>query len=160
MNTPYFRAGTGSVIYRATGEVLIFRRHSEDIWQFQQGGLDEGETYEQGLWRELLEETALSPDNFLNTQPYSNWTLYKYPEHFSLPDRYNNCLGQAHKWWFLELDPKTIINLENAVDKEFDEFKWIAFADFINMTEHSFKMPVYEELYQYFSSQILTTLAK
>jgi putative (di)nucleoside polyphosphate hydrolase len=155
MNTPYFRAGTGSVIYRADGMVLIFKRAGENIWQFQQGGLDASEAIESALWRELKEETALSQSDFVQQHPYPTWTLYEYPDGLALPESRSLCVGQAHKWWFLKIAPNTTINLAKASDKEFDDHKWISFSEFMDMTTHSFKQTVYEELYKYFNTHIL-----
>ncbi len=156
MNTPYFRKGAGAVIYRADGQVLIFKRTGEDIWQFQQGGMDEGEEPEETMWRELEEETALVNDNFIKSHPYPTATTYQYPKDMILPARYGNVLGQTHRWWFLEIAPETVIDLSKAYDKEFEDYRWVTFADYMKMTSNSFKRPVYEELYEYFTKHILT----
>ncbi len=156
MNTPYFRKGAGAVIYKEDGQVLIFKRTGDDIWQFQQGGLDEGEEPEQTLWRELKEETGLIKSDFAKTHAYPTWTTYSYPKGMSLPPRYDNCLGQTHRWWFLEIAPDTEIDLSKAQDKEFEDYRWITFADYMEMASHSFKQPVYAKLYEYFNKHILT----
>jgi len=157
MDTPYFRAGAGAVIYRNDGQVLVFKRAGEDIWQFQQGGIDAGETPEATLWRELYEETALIKANFTQSHPYPTWTTYQYPD--TMLSTFDNALvmGQAHCWWFLEIAADTTINLDDAPDKEFEDYKWLAFAEFMNTVDHSFKQPVYAELYEYFTTHILPT---
>lgn len=160
MNTPYFRAGAGAVIYQADGDILVFKRAGEDVWQFQQGGMDAGETPEQTLWRELEEETALTKTNFLTIHPFPTWTLYSYPTGTSLPAHYAEVLGQTHRWWFLELAADTTINLDAAADNEFEDYKWLSFADFMTLSTHSFKQGVYEELFEYFKNQIMPTLTK
>jgi len=155
MDKPYFRPGAGSIIYRADGSVMIFKRTSEDIWQFPQGGMDTSETATDTLWRELKEETGLVTADFTLYLPYPTWTFYEYPDGFVLPASRSTCIGQCHKWWFLQLAPSTTIELDRAHDKEFDAWKWILFSDFIAQSEHSFKQPVYLELYEHFARHIV-----
>ncbi len=148
----HFRAGVGCVIYNQEKEVAIFSRSDNpNIWQFQQGGMDEGETVEQTLWRELFEETALTRADFLTITPYTNWTVYEYPAEM----KHSNRLGQAHAWFFLELAPGTIIDLQKAQDKEFLEVAFVPFSEFVE-TPHTFKAHVYQELYAYFIKHFLT----
>ncbi len=143
---PHFRAGVGCVIFNQTRDVAIFSRIDDpSVWQFQQGGMDEGETVEQTLWRELYEETALTQADFLNVTAYPNWTVYEYPNEI----KHHNRQGQAHKWFFLELAPGTIIDLDKAHDKEFSEVRFVSFAEFIQ-NPHTFKAHVYQELYAHF----------
>lgn len=158
MQTPYFRAGAGCVIYRSDKQVLVFKRAGEDIWQHQQGGMDAGEMPEQTLWRELEEETALTKNDFITIKSYPTWTTYEYPDALSKTKKNPFVIGQAHRWWFLEISPNTVINLDKAHDKEFEDYKWISFTDFMTLSTHSFKQSVYDELYEYFKSHIIPNL--
>ena len=36
---------------------------AEDAWQFPQGGVNEGESLKEAMYRELMEEVGLSPDH-------------------------------------------------------------------------------------------------
>lgn len=155
MDTPYFRAGAGAIIYNQAGQVLIFKRTNEDIWQHQQGGMDAGETFIETLWRELAEETALVKDDFISITPYPTWTLYEYPN--ALKNTLDNSLiiGQAHRWWFLKIKPDIHIDLTKAKDKEFSTFKWMKFEEFLQLSNHSFKHAVYQQLYDYYITAIL-----
>ena len=57
-----FRANVGIILSNASGQVLWARRTGGmDAWQFPQGGINEGETTEQALFRELYEEVGLKP---------------------------------------------------------------------------------------------------
>ena len=44
------------------GQLLWARRIGQDAWQFPQGGIGEGESPEQAMYRELKEEVGLAPD--------------------------------------------------------------------------------------------------
>ncbi|MFN3188584.1 MAG: NUDIX domain-containing protein [Candidatus Paceibacteria bacterium] len=160
MQTPYFRAGAGCVIYNGDGEILVFKRTGEDIWQFGQGGMDAGETPEQTLWRELEEETALTKNDFIDVKSYPTWTTYEYPDAMQKTVKNPLIIGQAHRWWYLEINPDTVIDLAKAHDKEFEDYKWIPFSEFMTLSTHSFKQGVYEELYEYFKNHIISNLTK
>lgn len=154
MKVPYFRPGAGCVVYRKNNDVLLFKRTGEDVWQFQQGGMKAGEIPEETLWRELEEETALTKQDFIVSHSYPTWTIYEYPDDTLLPSSYLHCLGQTHRWWFLEIAPNIEIDLTRAIDKEFEEYKWLSFTNFMTLSTHSFKQPVYDELYEYFKEHI------
>lgn len=150
----YFRAGAGSVIYNDNGEILLFSRSDRpNIWQLQQGGMDSGENIEQTLWRELLEETAFTRENFYEVAPYPTWLLYQYSvqvrELMSKPD----CLGQTHRWYFLKLKTDAKIDITKAADPEFSDWKWSTFAELIAETD-TLKKEVYQELGSFFETNI------
>ncbi|NBD73851.1 NUDIX domain-containing protein [Patescibacteria group bacterium] len=147
MDTNYFRAGAGSVIYNEAGEVAWFRRvaHPAGVWQFQQGGIDAGEEPEDALWRELSEEVGLTQESIERIDVYPRWTLYEYPDMSARP----GCLGQVHRWWFLKLAPGVVIDLTRATSHEFDEWRFTTFPEAIAET-NELKRHVYEELFGYF----------
>ncbi len=145
-----FRAGAGAILYTEDGKVIIFRRSDNvNIWQFQQGGMDGGETPLETLWRELYEETALAPNDFSLVTPYPKLTVYEFPDHI----KKNNYRGQVHYWFFLKIKSDTTINLSLARDTEFTEYATIEFSEFMK-TSHDFKQSVYNELYTYFEKHI------
>ena len=56
-----YRANVGIVITNGKGQVFWARRYGQHSWQYPQGGVDEGETTEQTMFRELHEEVGLKP---------------------------------------------------------------------------------------------------
>ena len=62
-NLPY-RPCVGIVLFNNNNQVFIARRNDvgRQSWQFPQGGIDEGETPEVALYRELYEETGLKKE--------------------------------------------------------------------------------------------------
>lgn len=149
MPTRYFRAGVGTVIYNQSNEVAFFKRFKNPIgiWQFQQGGIDLGESPEETLWRELKEEAGLEAKHILNITTVPGWINYQ--DLNSFDDHSVPRLGQIHRWFFLELDPSYAIDLTTATDDEFSDFKWTNFEDVIKSTS-SHKKHVYEQLFGYF----------
>lgn len=72
LETRYFRAGVGTVIYNAAGRVVHFERtqNPAGMWQFQQGGIDLDEQPADTLWRELAEEVGLTKEDFDDVHEY------------------------------------------------------------------------------------------
>lgn len=154
MEKPYFRVGVGIILYDSQGDVLCFQRaDNPSLWQFPQGGVDAGETYEATLWRELFEETAIPKEMIVATQEYPDWTLYEYPKR--LHHQTGAMAGQVHRWYFLEIKPGGAPNLEVAADKEFVAWQTLTMSDFLALPGHDFKLPVYEKLADYYKKQLV-----
>ena len=154
MTKPYFRPGTGTVIYNQAGEVLSFRRADfPNVWQLQQGGMEASEIPLTTMWRELLEETSLTPAEILNVTLYPEWTIYAYNKEYNVAGK-PECLGQAHLWYYLELKPATVIDLTKAHDQEFTEWQWSTFAELIAKTGE-LKKGSYTSLNKYFENNFL-----
>lgn len=150
---PYFRVGVGALLYYASGEIICFRRADKpDLWQFPQGGVDAEESYEDTLWRELYEETALTRDSINSVRPYPDWTLYEYPP--ALQPETGSIVGQVHRWYFLELQTDATPDLDRAADKEFSDWKCLRVADFLALPGHDFKLPMYKKLAHYFQNSM------
>lgn len=156
-DTKYFRAGVGTVIYNNDYQVAVFKRLAPPtgIWQFQQGGIDTGETIEDTLWRELKEEVGLERAVIETIIPYPHWTIAEYPPEITekLGNKTPNRLGQVHRWFFLELQDGVEINLTNATDQEFSDFQWVSFEDIFTLTS-DYRRPTYQELYEFFVSNV------
>lgn len=156
IDTRFFRAGVGTVIYNQVGEVALFKRAQNPvgIWQFQQGGIDLGEQPEETLWRELKEEIGLIATDFVSVHEYPTWTIHQYD--YTIADASASRLGQAHRWYFLELHQDVIIDLNNASEHEATAWRFATFADAVAETEPS-KQGVYRALQHYFETTIYLT---
>ena len=55
-----FRANVGIVLSDDFGRVFLGRRVGNKGWQFPQGGIRRGESIEQAMYRELLEEIGFT----------------------------------------------------------------------------------------------------
>lgn len=153
MSTRFFRAGVGTVIYNQSGEIALFERaaYPVGVWQFQQGGIDIGESVTDALWRELKEEVGLGTDDFLSVVEMPKWTVYQ--DDNSVTDSTISRFGQAHRWFFLELKADVEIDLSRATDDEFSDFRWTNFSEAISITT-KLKRHVYQELAEFYNKKL------
>lgn len=155
IDTRFFRAGVGTVIYNQAGQVALFERavHPVGVWQFQQGGIDLEENPQETLWRELKEEIGLTKNDFENVQEMPFWTIHQSQK--SVSDATKSRLGQAHRWYFLKLKEGVDIDITKAEELEVSDFRWSSFEEAIKETE-DIKKHVYQQLEKYFEGYILT----
>jgi putative (di)nucleoside polyphosphate hydrolase len=122
-----YRANVGIIISNAEGRVLWCRRvGQQDAWQFPQGGIEEHETPEQALYRELREETGLRPEHVSVLGSTRKWLKYQLPEYLIRQECGLRCIGQKQKWFLLRLRSKeSALDLERASKPEFDDWRWV-----------------------------------
>lgn len=120
MGSLQFRAGTVAVVSNSKGKVLAFQRCDRaDQWQLPQGGIDEGETPVEGVWRELKEETGLDNSHVRLIDEHPEWTLYEWPDGIKRGHR----LGQAQRWFFFEAIDDDVVPTPDG--EEFNDWKWV-----------------------------------
>ena len=88
-----FRANVGIVIYNHHGQVFWARRYGQHSWQYPQGGIDDGETPEQAMYRELNEEVGLQPEDVEIIAVTKHWLRYKLPKRLIRRDSNPVCIG-------------------------------------------------------------------
>ena len=112
--------------------VLVFRRVDGPLndhrWQFPQGGLDSGETPEQGLVRELLEEIGTDRVEILRKLPAPIRYTYP-PEVREMLAREGSKMahfrGQDQIWFLARLAVDTAAIRFDTHTPEFDAFEWV-----------------------------------
>ena len=77
-----YRLNVGIILSNDQGQLFWARRVGQDAWQFPQGGVDEDESPEQAMYRELLEETGLNPGDVKVLGCTSDWLKYRLPKRF------------------------------------------------------------------------------
>ena len=81
-----FRENVGIIVANAKGQLLWAKRAgSRDAWQFPQGGIDEGETPIEAMYRELREELGLTEQHVDLLAETKEWLLYRLPMRFRKP---------------------------------------------------------------------------
>ena len=131
--------------YPKRKEIFIAHRNDLDgVWQFPQGGIDEGEEVQEALFRELEEE--IGTDKAKIVGEYPEWISYDFPE--KIAKKMKPYKGQTQRYFLLKLKKSAVINLDTK-HPEFDKFKFVSVEDVLNHTAH-FKKPVYKKVIKYF----------
>ncbi|MBN7818442.1 RNA pyrophosphohydrolase [Bowmanella sp. Y26] len=145
-----FRANVGIVICNRIGQVFWARRYGQHSWQFPQGGIDQGETVEQAMYRELHEEVGLQPQDVEILGVTKNWVRYKLPKRLIRQGSDPVCIGQKQKWFLLRLTCKEEdVNLLHSGHPEFDDWRWVSYWYPIRNVV-SFKRDVYRRVMKEF----------
>ena len=101
--------------------LLVCQRVDNGAWQFPQGGVDEGESDKEALYREVLEEIAVSEFDILKQ---SNKTVfYDFPESLKVPIS-NKYQGQEQRWFLCQMKGSSLPDLSSAMTNEFKDFRW------------------------------------
>lgn len=124
-----YRANVGIIISNASGQVLWARRvGGANAWQFPQGGVNEGESPEDALYRELYEEVGLKPEQVRIVDVTRGWLNYELPKQYVRENQSPVCIGQKQKWFLLELlADDTAIALDKFETAEFDHWCWVSY---------------------------------
>ncbi|MBT8139468.1 MAG: RNA pyrophosphohydrolase [Gammaproteobacteria bacterium] len=124
-----YRLNVGIVIANGDGDVLWARRARQSGWQFPQGGIVDGESPEQAMYRELDEEVGLGPDDVDVWGATRGWLRYRLPEKMVRSGKQGTvCIGQKQKWFLLYLkSPDEAVKLHTNAKPEFDEWKWVTY---------------------------------
>lgn len=113
-----YRMGVVAVFVNDSGEVLTCKQRRNDEWVFPQGGMEEGETLEQTLFREVLEE--LGNDEFEIVGKAERMISYEFSR-LRIEIR-----GQKHQWFLCRFKPGMGPDLEKTLDDEFSTFSWVS----------------------------------
>jgi len=137
-----------SAEYPAKKDVFIAERSDlHNIWQFPQGGIDEGETPEQALFRELEEEIGTRDVKIVAEFP--EWISYDFPSHVA--KKMKPFAGQTQRYYLVQLLPEAKVNINTEIP-EFSDFKFVEFSELSKYIAH-FKRPVYEKVLSYFKEE-------
>ena len=121
-----YRANVGIIIMNDAGKVFFGKRIGQQAWQFPQGGIDEGESPEEAMYRELYEEVGLKPEAVEFIARTENWLRYDIPERLIRKRAFPRCIGQKQIWFLLKMlvDDEAISLFEND-PAEFDAWEWV-----------------------------------
>ncbi|MDN3651719.1 RNA pyrophosphohydrolase [Thalassotalea ponticola] len=145
-----YRANVGIVITNGKGQVFWARRYNQHSWQFPQGGVDEGETAEQTMYRELYEEVGLKPHQVEVVATSKHWLKYRLPKRLIRHDSNPVCIGQKQKWFLLKLTcADEDVNLLHSSHPEFDDWRWVSYWYPVRQVV-SFKRDVYRRVMKEF----------
>ena len=144
-----YRANVGIVLMNQHKELFFAKRRYQSGWQFPQGGIKLGETPENAMYRELLEEIGLTKNDTELLSESSHWYQYKIPKKHLRKSKKGKpfVIGQKQKWFLLKLmgSDETISLTHNSKFQEFDSWKWVDPA-LPSKQVIGFKQQVYEQV--------------
>jgi putative (di)nucleoside polyphosphate hydrolase len=141
-----YRPNVAILLTRDDGRLLICERHKvKGAWQFPQGGVDEGETLEEALKREVLEEVGIHPGSYDIIEMRGGYR-YVYPAEMKKKKRAGWFDGQEQTYYRCLLhDKKAVINVDQK-PREFRDYKWILPSEFQLEWLPPFKREVYRKV--------------
>ncbi|MEC7987756.1 MAG: NUDIX domain-containing protein [Myxococcota bacterium] len=152
-----YRPNVAAVIQRANGHVLWCERSKPPYsWQFPQGGMNEHESFEEALMRELHEELGIADPtkHFTIKQSLPETISYQFP--VTVIERYlkrgiPSYIGQEQHWFLLHFSgTDQDINLSFEGEKsEFRRYVWDG-PDMLRKVAH-FKRKSYRKILKAFS---------
>lgn len=123
-----FRANIGIILINGHANLLWARRIGQNAWQFPQGGVQDGETAEEALYRELYEELGLIPEDVKIVGSTQEWLHYRIPDAYQRHDSKPLCIGQKQKWFLLQLlSNNDRVCLDKTLSPEFDAWRWVSY---------------------------------
>ncbi len=139
---PIYKPNVAGILRNREGKILICERvNVPGAWQFPQGGIDDGETPEQALVRELWEEIGLEDGDFRIVSQRGSYR-YLFPA-----DRKRSHDGKDQIYFlcdFLALDAKINVATEHP---EFRAWKWVLPHEFQRAWLPEMKLAVYAQVF-------------
>mgnify|MGYP003958996133 CR=1 FL=1 len=134
--------------YPAKCEIFIASRIDvEDAWQFPQGGIDDGETPTQALYRELKEEIGTNEVEIV--AQYPQWVSYDFPP--AVAQRMAPYDGQTQRYFLVKLKKGAKIDIKTQIP-EFSQYKFVK-SEKLNDYITFFKRTVYKKVLKHFKSE-------
>ena len=140
MSKPKYRPNVAAILERSDGKIFVGERLDvPGAWQFPQGGIDEGETDEEALVREIEEEIGLKPDDYEVVESRGGYR-YKFPDGVV---KWRIYRGQQQIYFRCALKgDESSIRLD-AHHQEFGDYRWILPEEFDLDWLPKFKRGVY-----------------
>jgi putative (di)nucleoside polyphosphate hydrolase len=149
-----YRPNVGAVMFNRHGQVFVGLRAgtpngAPPAWQFPQGGIDDGESPKDALFRELSEEIGTANATLL--AEYPDWLCYDLPPELLTMAFQGRFRGQRQRWFALRfLGEDCEIDLQAHGHPEFSAWRWVDLAE-VPVLAVPFKRPIYEALARAFA---------
>jgi len=134
--------------YPQKKEIFIAQRNDlSEVWQFPQGGIDEGEEVLEALFRELEEE--IGTDKVKVLAEYPKWISYDFPS--KIAKKMKPYKGQKQRYFLVKLKKSAKIDI-NTAHPEFSDYRFVEVDEALNLSA-SFKQEVYESVIKHFKNE-------
>ncbi|MCH8072458.1 MAG: RNA pyrophosphohydrolase [Proteobacteria bacterium] len=138
-----FRANVGIILSNEKGKLLLAGRIGSKGWQFPQGGMQQGESAEEAMYRELHEEVGLLKGDVEVLGSTNDWLRYRLPKKYVRHHSKPLCIGQKQRWFMLRLvGADDCVRVDRSETPEFDRWRWVEFWRPVNDVIY-FKRRVY-----------------
>ncbi len=129
---------------------LAKRKGIRRAWQFPQGGIDEGESLEEALLRELMEEIGTNDVEIIAQFP--EWISYDFPNNKSKCDKKYPYKGQNQKYFLVRLKESAVIDLNHDETPEFEDYTYVTEAELFKKALYM-KRRAYKRVIEYFKKE-------
>lgn len=157
-----YRPNVGIILANTRNEVFWGKRIRQHAWQFPQGGIKQGETPVQAMYRELEEEVGLIAGHVRILGRTRDWLKYDVPARWmrrsrdaeqAAPSRRMLYRGQKQLWFLLRLVGRDCdVRLRASGHPEFDAWRWhdywIPLESVIDFKRHVYHQAL-TELYRF-----------
>ncbi len=152
---PAYRLGVGVMIFNNRG--LIFageRQQMSNAWQMPQGGIDEGESPDAAMVRELYEETGIVQAHIKIIKQSDEWLAYDLPPSLRGQFWHGRYVGQKQKWYLCHfLGEDKDVNIMAHDPAEFVQWTWLS-TDELLARAVDFKKDLYKQIFNLFMPEI------
>jgi len=146
-----YRPNVAALILNPGGSLLICERSNmPGAWQFPQGGVDNGESIEQALIREVREEVGLGKNDYEILESREGYRYLYPPEVRERKIRKNGNHGQEQTYFLCKLKPTAPAINVHQTPQEFGAYRWIPPNEFDLNWIPSFKREVYRAVMEDF----------
>ncbi len=147
-----YRLGVGMVLLNSHDQVFVAQRidNPGPAWQMPQGGIDKGEDPLAAVYRELEEETSITPTAVELLAASKDWLSYDFPPDLAGKLWGGKFVGQKQMWYLARfIGQDAAVNLETE-HPEFSAWQWVPFAQVPGLIV-PFKRPLYDLIYAEFA---------
>ena len=142
-----YRPNVAGILRNSKGKVLVGERLGKDgAWQFPQGGVDEGETPLEALYRELEEEIGVTRELYTVVEQRGGYR-YKFADGRLKFGTYG---GQEQTYFLCDYHGKKSQISIDTDHPEFQNVNWIKPHQFNFNVVPDFKRAVYEQVFRDF----------
>ncbi len=148
-NSKLYRPCVGIALFNAEGNVFVGERiDAPGSWQMPQGGIDEGESIEEALFREMKEEVGSDNGDLLEIM--NNKVRYDFPDTLKHKLFDGKFCGQEQSWAAVRFKGQdSDININYFDPPEFLQWKWVGLDNVLDLIV-PFKRSIYIEVIKSF----------